>query len=288
MNKDQQRWIRRVFARAAPLWSRKSTLAATERTGSAGKRLERWRAVLGSDKLLDRRMRAHPGETPLTLLARTAPSRPERWTRTLGAILFDTSPDELPQNHKQRVPFGEIFDVFLRHAETRLQVEAGRSLRVLCPSAMASFERDLLEHLTFVANLVIGKAFYDFRFERAPMAAFEECWSTLPPSQDIYCAFVRQMRFGGLVELLEQYPVLARLLAQSVDQWISAVGQFCRRCESAFAQLVSLFQLRYTTCEAAVESVDSRLSAPLRRGARSPERACAWVGIRRVLPPHSA
>src|SRR5260370_24462689 len=142
MNRDQQRWIRRVSALAAPLWSRKPTLAATERTGSAEKRLERWRAVLGSDKLLDRRMRAHPGETPLTLLARTAPSRPERWTRTLGAILFDTSPDELPQNHKQRVPFGEIFDVFLRHAETRLQVEAGRSLRVLSPSDMESFTRD--------------------------------------------------------------------------------------------------------------------------------------------------
>ena len=260
MNKQQRRWVRQLSARATPLWSRKPTLDSKDGTGSDDGQLQRWRAVLGSDKLLRRRLQILPGETPLTLLARTKVPRSERWTKTLGAILFDTNPGEVARSPQQQIAFADVFDVFVKYAEARLRSEAGRALRALRPTAVLSFERDLLEHLTFIANLVTGKKFYDFRFEHAPVAAFEQYWTALPTSQDLYRAFVLQMRSGGLLELLDEYPVLARLLAQSVDAWVVTVVQFCKRFESDFRQLARVFELSYASPEGVIDNVDSRLS----------------------------
>ena len=46
--------------------------------------------------------------------------------------------------------------------------------------------------------------FYEFRFTRAPLAAFEEFWAQQPRSTAIYSAFVAQLRGKGLVEAFER------------------------------------------------------------------------------------
>jgi lantibiotic modifying enzyme len=49
------------------------------------------------------------------------------------------------------------------------------------------------------------------------------------------------MQNGGLAELLETYPVLARLLAQSVEQWVQASTDLCCRFRNDFSDLRTFF-----------------------------------------------
>ena len=129
-----------------------------------------------------------------------------------------------------------------------------------CPSALAALERELLAHLTFIAALAIGREFYQFRFDRAPASAMETLWRRQPKSTEIYSAFVDHMRTGGLLDLLDACPVLARLLCQSVDQWVRMTVALCRRFSQDFAELRTFFGWRISSAEGAVANLRTGLS----------------------------
>ncbi len=131
---------------------------------------------------------------------------------------------------------------------------------MLIPRAVSTLERQLLSHLTFLAGLTFGSDFYEFRFKRAPLSAFETVWSQQPASRKIYSAYVRHMHNGGLLELLDRHPVLARLLAQSVEQWTNASVNLCQRFFKDFCDLRTFFDWRVNQPEGAVAELRTNLS----------------------------
>jgi hypothetical protein len=76
---------------------------------------------------------------------------------------------------------------------------------------------------------VAGTGYYDFRFTHAPISAFEDAWTRQPHSTIIYRQFVAYLLDKGWRDVFEMYPVLARLTAQSVEQWIENSSRLCGR-----------------------------------------------------------
>jgi type 2 lantibiotic biosynthesis protein LanM len=260
LTSEQRQILRRIANRATPLWERvPSASGRFER-----RHLERWCEVLGSGELLERRMRSTPGLTAEELLSGTGPARLPGWSRTLATVLFESP--TVPSGQLAGVPFEEILDPFLCHARRRFRVEARSTLRVLSPAAVEAIERELLEHLALVASLALGRMFYEFRFMRAPLAAFEENWAQQPRSTAIYSDFVARLRRDGLVDVFERYPVLGRLLAQSVDLWVEASARLCRRFAADWPRLRKFFGWTEGGLEGAISGLKTGLSDRHRGG----------------------
>jgi type 2 lantibiotic biosynthesis protein LanM len=68
------------------------------------------------------------------------------------------------------------------------------------------------------------------------------------------------MRRGGLLELFETHPVLARLLARSVEQWTSAAVSLCQRFLRDFSELRTFFGWKAVEPEGAVAHLRTDLS----------------------------
>ena len=250
----QKQILRRIANRATPLWER----VPSESASFEPRRLKRWCEVLGSRELLYRRMRSASGLTAEALLGGASPTRLPGWTRPLASALFD-SPPRLGGPFPD-VPFGEILAPFLAHARRRFNAEAQSTRAVLSSAAVASIERELREHLSLVASLALGRMFYEFRFAQTPLAAFEGCWAQQTRSTAIYSAFVAHLRGKSLVKVFERYPVLGRLLGQSVDQWVKASVRLCRRFAADWPQLQAFFGWPKGKSEAAITGLETGLS----------------------------
>ncbi len=223
--------LRDIAARARPLWQRE----AGDRdpvAGLAEKRFERWQRIIGAPPVMARRLRSAPVAGPAlhALLGGAhsddAPLPP--WVSTLDRVVRDVHGNRHDRafDAAKPLPFEHVLLPFVRDARSRVEC-AG----VLEPEARVAMERQLLAHLSFVAALTLGRELYEYRFARAPLSAIESIWASQPASTELYDAWVSELR---LLELFERYPVLARLLSQSADQWVSNTTRFCERFAKDF------------------------------------------------------
>ncbi|HEX6899883.1 MAG TPA: type 2 lanthipeptide synthetase LanM [Thermoanaerobaculia bacterium] len=274
MNPLDEGRIRGIAARATSLWDRLPA-APNRRPGDlveARNRLVRWQETLGSADLLTRRLRnSSLASVDLEGLLSGLQEDQElpAWASTLTTVLTlhlsssECVCDEVVDRScdpAAPLPFEEALVGFVRVARQRLQAEAGSALEVLRPSAHLVLERQLLAHLTFVASLTLGQDFYAFRFEHAPASAFESIWCRQAASRKIYSAYLQHLHAGGLLDLFEAYPVLARLLSRSVEQWLRFVVDLCRRFNRDFFDLRDLFGWKVSRPEGAVVDVRVDLS----------------------------
>ena len=271
-SKDVAR-IRSIAARSASLWDRKpgSRRVRAADDARARERLARWREILGSEKILHRRLRngrVDPHVLDRLLRGSLNLGTPPSWTTILESALRlsssrvgrNTAGADRSFDPAHPLPFQDILVGFMRQARRLLAEEAGLALRVFRDPAIVDLERQLLAHLTFVAGLTIGRDFYAFRFAHAPASAIEAAWERQPASTQIYSRYVRHMQAGGLLALLDAHPVLARLLSQSVEQWVQTSARLCRRFVADFGALRALFGWSAETADGAVASLRTDLS----------------------------
>jgi class II lanthipeptide synthase len=287
-----------IAARAAPLWERTGGgVSATPTSVSTRRRTVRWRKILGDATLLNRRLRNAGVDRHLLdglLRGSSAVNQLPSWVLTFVSAIRASVPcregaNEIPDrsfDETHPLPFQDVLVGFIRHARARLAADTGRSLKVLGAAALVDLERQLLAHLAFVASLAIGRDFYAFRFACAPASAIEEVWRRQPPSTDIYSTYVRHIRGGGLVSLFDAHPVLARLLSQSIEQWVSASAGLCQRFEEDFSDLRALFGWTVETPDDAVESLRTELS-DRHHGARTVTECILRTGERVIYKPRS-
>ena len=279
MQADQ---LRRLAWRATPLWEREplTTDQAAVEPAKASARARRWREVVGGAEILRSRLRGRsPSDQTFRLLLGGVhrESALPSWAVTLDAVLRQALLPVAASRSKgyyrdrafdQRVPlpFQEILAEFVRFARQELTARAGAALRVLCRPAIVALERQLLSHLSFIASLTIGRDFYRYRFDRVPASAFETMWRQQPRSSRVYRAYVRHMRTRGLADLCVAHPVLARLVCQSVEQWICAGAELCSRCQADFVALRSAFAPGIASPVGAIARVQTDLSDRHRGG----------------------
>jgi type 2 lantibiotic biosynthesis protein LanM len=259
-----------------------------------------WAALLGSEEALDRRLRAtgFSRDELATVLSGVSDDEPvvaPTWACILEVLAprasgrHEDAKDPFRDRAYSRtapIPFQEILITLVHYARIGLRQQAGGAFDVLGARAARAFERQLLSHLAFVASRCVGSAFFDFRFDRAPASAAEALWRRQEPSTVIYTLFVRHMQAGGFFALLVKYPVLARLLCQSVEQWVAGTAKFCRRFADDFARLKRRFKWEVPVSHRAVSAVSPGLS-DRHEGGQSVIEVLLTSGERLIYKPRS-
>lgn len=150
------------------------------------------------------------------------------WAGTLEGMLAacsafsfpETDPDRPPSpgwfidpEHPQ--PFEEAYWPFVAHAIRRFEVLAGEDKALLSDEALGQREAQLLWWLATVGARTLYQGFVIRGVRhRRPAAA--------GPSRRPYLAFVTGLIEGGWESVVLEYPVLGRLLAVAVEQWLAA------------------------------------------------------------------
>ncbi len=196
-----------------------------------------------------------PGLKAEAQLFGVGPKRLPRWAYLLAEVLYNTPPKS--ESILFGVPFEQILWPFLYYARKQFIAEVQHNFSV---DAIAEIERELLEHLSLTASWALGRIFYEYRFRCAPLAAFEKIWTQQHESTEIFSSFIIYMQSYGLVKMFERYPVLGRLMAQSVDLFIDALVRLCRRFTTDWPQLRKMFGWKEAKSEGIIIGIKTGLS----------------------------
>jgi type 2 lantibiotic biosynthesis protein LanM len=163
----------------------------------------------------------------------------EAWVHAAFTAVGDR-PDADPGDH----PFGHLFLPLIRAAEVRLWASLDGSVAdILTQSARNCLGQKLLGDLSALCAPVLYE-----RFARAPN----------------YDKFIAEMASGGLQRLLDDKPVLLRLVASLTRQWLATAREFVSRlCTDADAVRGDILTERRI---AVVTGIHGGLSDPHRGG----------------------
>lgn len=245
--------LQTIAEQASSLYERLEGPYALASASAAGQdAIARWRklAAQEDDARFNERL-AHAGWDLETLTR--ALSGPPRlvdgplpaWTETLAEVLrladpaaeAPASPDRF-LDPTQPYPFQDLLKFFVRLASRRLGARAGERLILLSEEAQLGFERQLMTHLVDTAGQTLFKEFALFRHFRT-MGLFFPGLNV--GSKQHFDAFVQQHLATGLQKLFGDYPVLGRLLAIAVDDWVDATAEFLAHLEADWQDLGRLF-----------------------------------------------
>jgi type 2 lantibiotic biosynthesis protein LanM len=246
-----ERTLRRLAARAASLKERlergapavRSTPSGPAAVGEAEERVRRWRVVLGqtAGDGLARRL-VWDGRTVED--ARSALSDPGEWhgplpgwAGVLRDIVAGAFPSPIPPVIGP-VPFAEVYWPVVVVAADLLRTRLGSRDRLigrLAEGAHLGLQERLLERLSSVAIRVL---LAEFEARRAGHAAK----GTAP--DECYRAFVAELLEDGLLSLFCRYPVLGRLVATTVGDWVESAVELCERLDADLPEIVRTFGVR--------------------------------------------
>jgi len=237
---DLEPELRQIVERAAGLDERLGPhFAATGTLADAT--LEQWRRAAGAGNPARFRARLAwsglgEGDAERALArVRLANGWLPEWAGTLRAILHACRvgapvhpAPAAPQGDEQ--PFEAVLHPVASLALRALDARVPATPRVR-PEARAALERALVRALARLAAPVLLEAFTAFRAARLP--------SPGDAADAAHGEFTAAQRHGGFAELLGAHPVLARLLAVAVDQWVSATAEFLRRLEQSLPRIAA-------------------------------------------------
>ena len=180
------------------------------------------------------------------------------WATTLKQVLQRARdehshvwPAPSPMDPNEPIPFEDVMGPAVMVARDMLCDELGlhaHALRfpllgLIGRDAYRALERGLLKQLSvlagptlqseFVASQPYGKAL----LLMLGMAADE------PTGDAHYRTFVREQNRSGWSLLMDQYPVLGRLIATAIQLWVKATASLCQRLTADYHQLVDTFEL---------------------------------------------
>ena len=171
----------------------------------------------------------------------------EPWAARLAAVFelvgadhgLPSSGDTTGLGSGSAIPFVGVWQPFLSHARSELCSVAGEYLPSLDPTAVADLETHLLWQLSEVGAPALAANFERFRTATALDGA--PGGKTVHPGRELYNAFVQRLMTGGLIELLERYPVLARQLSRLTETWVAGVAELAQRLVSDRDKIAARF-----------------------------------------------
>lgn len=204
---------------------------------------QKWLDALGLDEPgeLEERF-ALDGWSPAEARARVASGVwPEtvplpEWTRTLAELTIAlTEPGSTSSGRRSDSPqaFEDVLLPLVDHARDRLFASYGVSEHPWRPTAMAGLEHELLRRLSSISALALGRSFHLFRARRRLFAVGEDPMEGRRHRD----AFLESLSRGGMWEFWLEYPVLARLVATTVDGWLSATAELRHRLDRDLTEI---------------------------------------------------
>jgi len=164
------------------------------------------------------------------------------WSATLRRMIRSVeshrawTPEEKPAflDPSKPVPFEELLAPFVQVGWDMLAEAEGDRLTWLCERAQRDLQRDLLGRLSRLSWQALELEYSTYR-ALDPNGVVRVFASQLQAhaggesGRSVYLRFVENLFGGKYLEFLDEYSVLARLLAQAIDNWTAASGEFLRR-----------------------------------------------------------
>jgi type 2 lantibiotic biosynthesis protein LanM len=211
------------------------------------------------------------------------------WVSTLREIMREAAAPGGPTpafapGAAEALPFEDIWLPALRVAERRLVACHPTAWSRFSAAARAALVRSLLRRLAFLGSRALAHEFDHFRPESTTLLARWLGAQANGAPTHYYQQFVARCRDDGHAQLFAAYPVLARLAAGLVDQWVAAAGDFVRHLEADAPALAATFQAGRPLGQ--VESLDAGLSDP-HLGGRVVHGLVFASGLRLIYKPKS-
>jgi type 2 lantibiotic biosynthesis protein LanM len=279
--------------RATTLRERLEGGVATSGDGRLARaRLHRWCqvAAAGDPSVLERRLAWNSLSTESALSALGEPtSQTERmppWA-TLMELVLARAADAASDGDRHdsltlepAIPFQEVLQPFLETAAASLYAFVHPSTGGLGSGARLSLERALLTRLSTLCAPLLYREFATRRGGAGN--GFSRLLALAGETDDEYRTFVREVLDGGLEGLLEQYPVLARLMSRATLAWIESTAEFIRRLEADRPELEAAFA--GGAGQGSVQAIASGLSEP-HQGGRTVLRLSFASGLKVLYKP---
>lgn len=126
------------------------------------------------------------------------------------------------------IPFEEVILPFVVYARKKLSGKDGQFLGISL-EAMTMLERALFGKLEALFKLPL---YFEFSLQRAARRSRLShllAQGGVVNQQREYSAFVKRMRSAGLATLFREYPVLGRLIAETIDRWVETTAELLHR-----------------------------------------------------------
>jgi type 2 lantibiotic biosynthesis protein LanM len=246
-------WVTGLAARASSLGERIDGTVHTEADPADGdRRVRRWREVVarGDDERFAIRL-ALDGLTPddaAAIVGRASwIGAPPDWGQFIvnglaRALDPDLEDDRcLEPRHGPEIPLQSLTLPFVRAARARVTAVCQPSAAVLGPDVLPAMERQLVAQLGSLASSIADIEFRIWR--RGRIDPLEEAIARAngSPGRELYDAWIAEQRRGGLWEMFERYPVLARQMGALALGWIEATVEFLGRLQSDHDALALAF-----------------------------------------------
>ncbi|NEP36252.1 MAG: type 2 lantipeptide synthetase LanM [Moorea sp. SIO3B2] len=257
-------------------------------------RLKTWCKLLGGEDRLKKRLQWNGWDlNTVRILLGTAdvidnPTLPP-WAETLkeliesGAITLLGIEGEYksPIDSQNPLPFEDFYLPFILVAQRKLYtgLSATRPLELLSREAWKALERSLLQKLVDLGAKTLLFEFYKFR-ESQP--SYEKIDSQESQSKALYCALIQNLLQDGGLAFFQQYPVLARLIATTINLWVESTTEFIQRLQEDLSAIELIFSDRKSLGK--VENVETAFSEP-HNGGRSVSVLTFSSGVKVVYKP---
>lgn len=238
--------IRRIVEKSAFLYERMRPCFVPGREDEddvARQRMERWAQHIGRGKPEQFQFRLrHDQLTPVSAATLASGVRLQHphplpaWAHSLDRVLEISQRlrcHTLPQVEQQyfiagsakEIGFSHLMVPFALHAIETLDPEVSHLKHVLTSGAYRDLQLDLVRALSNAARETLALEFSVWK----TACMVTEQTGREASGRDLYASFIAMMWDGGLERLFTKYPVLARILGQTTDQWIASTRELIER-----------------------------------------------------------
>jgi type 2 lantibiotic biosynthesis protein LanM len=189
------------------------------------------------------------------------------WAETLkeliqsctASLLHLEGEEKSPLDPEKPLPFEDFYFPFILVGRHQLYTRLSQNhpLELLSQEAYETLERSLLQQLVNFGTDTLLFEFNKFRREQSSQNKTNPQESN---SKVLYHTFVKSLLKGGILTFFKHYPVLARLIAITVNFWVESTAEFIQRLQA------DLSVIELTFCDngslGKVKDIETSLSNP--------------------------
>ena len=211
------------------------------------------------------------------------------WTETFKALIQSSNNlltelaehTDLPIDPEHSLPFEDFYVPFILVARHQLNSKLPLNWisNVLSNEAYQALEKSLLQQLV---NLGTETLLLEFNKVREKSFSPEQEAIQIAENKHFYTSFVQNLQKDGKLEFWSNYPVLARLIATTIDLWVESTIEFITRLQTDLSAIEHTFS--HNENLGTVESIDTSLANP-HHGKRTVLSLSFSSGVKVVYKP---